>query len=120
MWALNFKQIFLIYYIILVSTSTFLRCKFVKCTAKSTLMQRIVNTNIFFGGNHLWNLFVTTSLQQLHMDLHRLRSKQFVFYINLLEKDDDRLYPSTFRVLSTQTYVDDILTGRNNIKCAYV
>jgi len=33
-----------------------------------------------------------------------------------LEQNDGHLYPSTGDVLSTQTYVDDIFTGRNSIR----
>ncbi|XP_050055781.1 LOW QUALITY PROTEIN: uncharacterized protein LOC126549715 [Aphis gossypii] len=40
---------------------------------------------------------------------------QAIRVLHELEQNDGHLYPSTRDVLSTQTYVDDILTGRNSI-----
>ncbi|CAI6376006.1 unnamed protein product [Macrosiphum euphorbiae] len=41
---------------------------------------------------------------------------QAIRVLHELEQNDGHLYPTTGNVLSTQTYVDDILTGRNSVK----
>jgi len=41
---------------------------------------------------------------------------QAIRVLHELEQNDGHRYPTTANVLSTQTYVDDILTGRNSVK----